>query len=81
MSIRSRTRPRTPTSSALVGDRGEDGKELGLPNDFAVQIIKQVGNYGESFDRNLGPNTPLKIQRGLNALWKDGGLMYNPPFR
>ena len=59
----------------------EKGKELGLPNDFAVQIITQVGNYGESFDRNVGPNTPLKIERGLNALWTNGGLMYNQPFR
>jgi general L-amino acid transport system substrate-binding protein len=52
-----------------------------LPNDFAVQVVAQVGNYGESFDRNLGPSTPLKIERGLNALWKNGGLMYSIPFR
>jgi general L-amino acid transport system substrate-binding protein len=70
-----------PDIQRFLGVIEEKGKELGLPNDFAVQVIAQVGSYGESFDRNLGPNTPLKIQRGLNALWKDGGLMYNPPFR
>jgi general L-amino acid transport system substrate-binding protein len=70
-----------PDVQRFLGVIEEKGKELGMPNDFAVQIIKQVGNYGESFDRNVGTSTPLKIERGLNALWKDGGLMYNPPFR
>ena len=70
-----------PDVQRFLGVIEEKGPELKLPKDFAVQIIKQVGNYGESFDRNVGPNTPLKIQRGQNALWKDGGLMYNPPFR
>ena len=70
-----------PDIQRFLGVIEEKGKELGLPNDFAVQIVTQVGNYGDSFDRNVGPNTPLKIERGLNALWKDGGLMYNPPFR
>ena len=70
-----------PDVQRFLGVIEEKGTELGLPNDFAVQIVKQVGNYGESFDRNLGPSTQLKIARGLNALWKDGGLMYNPPFR
>ncbi len=70
-----------PDIQRFLGVIEEKGKELGMPNDFAVQIIKQVGNYGESFERNVGTNTPLKIERGLNALWKDGGLMYNPPFR
>ena len=72
---------KNPDIQRFLGVIEEKGKELGLPNDFAVQIVKQVGNYGESFARNLGPETPLKIERGLNALWKDGGLMYNPPFR
>jgi general L-amino acid transport system substrate-binding protein len=72
---------KNPDVQRFLGVIEERGTELGLPNDFAVQVIKQVGNYGESFDRNLGPNTPLKIERGLNALWTDGGLMYNPPFR
>ena len=51
---------------------------LGLPTDFAYQVIKQVGNYGEIFDRHL---TPLGLERGVNALWFDGGLMYSPPYR
>ncbi len=70
-----------PDVQRFLGVIEDKGSELGLPNDFAVQIIAQVGNYGESFDRNLGPGTALKIERGLNALWTDGGLMYNPPFR
>jgi general L-amino acid transport system substrate-binding protein len=70
-----------PDIQRFLGVIEEKGKELGLPNDFAVKIIAQVGNYGDSFDRNVGPSTPLKIERGLNALWTNGGLMYNPPFR
>jgi len=54
---------------------------LGLPTDFAVQVISQVGNYGEIFDRNVGPSTPLGLQRGFNAQWTDGGLLYAPPYR
>jgi general L-amino acid transport system substrate-binding protein len=57
------------------------GKALGLDDKWTYNIIKQVGNYGEIFDRNVGPNTPLKLQRGLNALWTKGGLMYAWPFR
>jgi general L-amino acid transport system substrate-binding protein len=72
---------KNPDVQRFLGVIEEKGKELGLPNDFAVKIVAQVGNYGESFDRNVGASTPLKIERGLNALWKDGGLMYNPPFR
>jgi general L-amino acid transport system substrate-binding protein len=54
---------------------------LGLPTDFATQVISQVGNYAEIFDRNVGPNTPLGLPRGVNALWTDGGLLYSPPYR
>lgn len=54
---------------------------LGLPADFAVQIISQVGNYGEIYDRNVGPGSPLGLPRDLNALWSDGGLLYAPPYR
>ena len=54
---------------------------LELSNDFAYNIISQVGNYSESFDRNIGPDTPLGIGRNLNALWTDGGILYAPPFR
>jgi len=57
------------------------GSLFGIPNDFMVTVIRQVGNYGEIFDRNLGPDTPFKLGRGLNALWTNGGLMYSPPFR
>ena len=54
---------------------------LGLQPDWAKNAIAAVGNYGEIFDRNVGPNTPLKLERGLNALWKDGGILYSAPFR
>ncbi|OPX55459.1 amino acid ABC transporter substrate-binding protein, PAAT family [Oceanospirillum multiglobuliferum] len=54
---------------------------LGISGDWAYQIVKQVGNYGEAFDRNLGNGSPLKIERGLNALWNKGGLQYAPPMR
>jgi general L-amino acid transport system substrate-binding protein len=70
-----------PDVQRFLGVIEEKGTELGLPNDFAYQIVKQVGNYGESFERNIGTETPLKIERGLNALWTDGGLMYSMPFR
>jgi len=57
------------------------GKDLGLDNKWAYNIIKAVGNYGEIFERNVGVNTPLGLKRGLNALWTKGGLMYSAPFR
>ncbi len=57
------------------------GKSLGLDDKWAYNIIKQVGNYGEIFERNVGPNTPLKLDRGQNDLWTNGGLMYAAPFR
>ncbi len=57
------------------------GSLLGIPNDFMVAVIKQVGNYGEIFDRNLGPDTIFKLPRGKNDLWTNGGLLYAPPFR
>lgn len=70
-----------PSVKRLLGQEGEMGKSLGLPNEWGYNIVKQVGNYGESFDRHVGPNTPLKLERGLNALWKDGGLQYAMPAR
>ncbi|MDJ0983200.1 MAG: amino acid ABC transporter substrate-binding protein [Kiloniellales bacterium] len=70
-----------PNIKRLLGAEGEMGKSLGLPNEWAYNVIKQVGNYGESYDRNVGPNTALKLERGLNALWKDGGLQYPMPVR
>jgi len=57
------------------------GSYLGIPNDFMVEVISQVGNYGEVFDANLGPDTIFGLERGVNALWTDGGLLYAPPFR
>ena len=70
-----------PEIRRMLGSDGSQGAELGLSNDWAYQIIKQVGNYGEIFENNIGVNTPLGIERGLNALWTKGGLQYSPPFR
>lgn len=70
-----------PDVRRLLGAEGEYGKDLRLPKDWAVQIIKQVGNYGEAFERNVGSGSELKIERGLNALWNQGGLQYAPPVR
>ena len=72
---------KNPDVARLLGTEGEFGKALKLPKDWAVQIVKQVGNYGESFDRNVGAGSELKIERGLNALWNKGGLQYAPPVR
>ena len=70
-----------PDIARFLGTVDELGKGLGLPNDFAYQVVKQVGNYAESFERNVGTGSPLKIERGVNALWNKGGLMYAMPFR
>ncbi len=70
-----------PEIRRMLGVEGNMAKNLHLKKDWLYNVIKQVGNYGESFDRNVGPKTPLKIKRGLNALWKNGGLQYSPPFR
>ncbi|WP_141430810.1 amino acid ABC transporter substrate-binding protein [Bacillus sp. 03113] len=70
-----------PEIKRLLGKEGNLGEQLGLKNDFAYQVIKQVGNYGEIFDRNLGPNTTFNLERGLNDLYTKGGLMYSIPFR
>lgn len=70
-----------PDIKRLLGSEGNYGEQLGLPKDWAVNIIKLVGNYGESFDRNVGSGSPLKIDRGLNKLWSKGGLQYAPPVR
>jgi general L-amino acid transport system substrate-binding protein len=72
---------KNPTVRRLTGAEGEMGANLGLANDWSYNAIKQVGNYGEMFERNLGANTPLKLERGLNAQWKDGGLQYAMPMR
>jgi general L-amino acid transport system substrate-binding protein len=70
-----------PEIRRLLGQEGEFGKGIGLDDDWAAAALRAVGNYGESFDRNLGMGSRLKIERGKNALWKDGGLMYAPPIR
>lgn len=70
-----------PNVQRILGVSGETGKGLKLDNKWAYNIIKQVGNYGEVFDRNLGMQTPFKLERGLNAQWRDGGLMYGWPVR
>jgi general L-amino acid transport system substrate-binding protein len=67
-----------PSIQRFVGTSGDLGKGLGLDNRWAYQIVRQVGNYGESFDANL---KPLGFERGLNRQWSQGGLMYAPPIR
>ncbi|SON55338.1 General L-amino acid-binding periplasmic protein AapJ precursor [Hartmannibacter diazotrophicus] len=70
-----------PNVKRLLGVDGNFGESIGLDADWAVKVIKGVGNYGEIFERNVGKNTPLGIARGLNALWTEGGLQYAPPIR
>ncbi|HEY57050.1 MAG TPA: amino acid ABC transporter substrate-binding protein [Anaerolineae bacterium] len=70
-----------PNVKKFLGLEGEMGQKLGLDNNWAYNIIKMVGNYAEIYDRNLGPGTPFNLPRGLNASWKDGGLIYAPPIR
>ncbi|MCO5077017.1 MULTISPECIES: amino acid ABC transporter substrate-binding protein [unclassified Chelatococcus] len=70
-----------PEVKRLLGTEGNYGESIGLTKDWVVRIVKHVGNYGDVFERNLGEKTPLKIKRGLNALWTKGGLMYAPPVR
>ncbi len=68
-----------PTVRRLLGVDEAGGKGLGLNKDWAYQVVKQVGNYGEIFERNVGMGSPLKLPRGYNALYSDGGLIYSPP--
>ncbi|MCP8688167.1 amino acid ABC transporter substrate-binding protein [Marinobacterium sedimentorum] len=70
-----------PNIKRLLGVDGPKGKGLDIADDWSYQIIKQVGNYAESFDRNVGKDSPLKIDRGINALWNQGGFQYAPPMR
>jgi general L-amino acid transport system substrate-binding protein len=70
-----------PDIKRFVGIEGNYGEQLGLPKDWAVSIVKLVGNYGEVFERNVGSGSPLKIDRGLNKLWNKGGIQYAPPIR
>ncbi|MBX3513755.1 MAG: amino acid ABC transporter substrate-binding protein [Xanthobacteraceae bacterium] len=70
-----------PDVKRLLGIEGNYGEQLGLTNDWVVRVIRHVGNYGEIFDRNVGANSRLKIERGLNKLWSKGGIQYAPPVR
>lgn len=73
---------KNPEMRRLLGKEELQGRQsLGLKKDWALNIVSQVGNYGEVFEANLGVKTPLGISRGVNAQWKKGGLMYSPPFR
>lgn len=70
-----------PEIRRLLGVEGAFGESLGLSKDWAARAIRQVGNYGEIFERNVGPNSALKLPRGLNNQWNKGGIMYAPPIR
>ena len=70
-----------PTIKRILGVTPGMGKALGVDEKWVYNIVKQVGNYGESFERNVGSGSPLKIDRGLNKLWTQGGLQYAPPIR
>ena len=70
----------SPAVARLVG-KSNFGEELGLDNKWAYNIIRQVGNYGESYEKHVGENTPLKLARGVNALWSNGGILYAAPIR
>ncbi|MBF2003078.1 MAG: amino acid ABC transporter substrate-binding protein [Synechococcales cyanobacterium C42_A2020_086] len=68
-----------PEVKRFLGQEGTLGSDMGLPNDFMVRVIKHVGNYGEIYKRNIGD--PFQLERGINELWTNGGLIYSPPFR
>ncbi|MEM6664782.1 MAG: amino acid ABC transporter substrate-binding protein, partial [Pseudomonadota bacterium] len=70
-----------PAIKRLLGTEGAFGEAIGLTNDWAFNAISMVGNYGEVFDAHVGPETPLGIARGVNALWSQGGILYAPPIR
>ena len=65
----------------MIGEIGNYGEMLELDNKWAYNIIKQIGNYSTIYEKNLGVNTLLGLERGLNNLWKNGGILYSPPFR
>ena len=75
------TKSPKPEIARLLGKDGNLGEQLGLTKDWVVRIVKAVGNYGESFDRNVGAGSKLRISRGLNKLWNQGGIQYAPPVR
>jgi general L-amino acid transport system substrate-binding protein len=69
-----------PEVARMLGKSGNLGEALGLSKDWALKAIAKSGNSAEIFDRNLGPKTPLALERGLNQLWSAGGLLYSAPF-
>ena len=79
--IDKKLKSKQPAIARLLGTEGRIGKSLNLKNDWAYQVIKQVGNYAEIFEKNLGASSPLKISRGQNKLWTQGGLHYPMPIR
>lgn len=70
-----------PEIKRFLGVSDDLGQKIGLPRDWTYRTVKQVGNYGDIFERNLGSKSPLGLSRGQNATWKNGGLMIAPPFR
>jgi general L-amino acid transport system substrate-binding protein len=72
---------KNPVQRRILGLEGGLGKNLGVANDWGYQIIKQVGNYGDVYDKHIGPSTPVGLERGVNALWTNGGLQYAMPVR
>ncbi|WP_043361416.1 amino acid ABC transporter substrate-binding protein [Belnapia sp. F-4-1] len=79
--VEEQARGPNPVAQRLLGTSGEFGSRLGLDNRWMLNAIRAVGNYGEIFERNVGAQSPLKLQRGLNGLWSGGGLMYAIPYR
>ena len=71
----------SPEINRMLGPEGDLGAMLGLQKDWGVKVISAVGNYGEIFERHIGKDTDIGLERGLNALWTNGGLQYSPPFR
>lgn len=71
----------SPSQKRLMGSEGDAGAKLGLSAEWSYNIVKQVGNYAESFERNVGSGSPLKIARGINAQWNKGGILYSAPVR
>ncbi|WP_254938101.1 amino acid ABC transporter substrate-binding protein [Cyanobium sp. Morenito 9A2] len=76
-----KAKPNLADLRRFLGVEGDFGKQLGLPPDFVVKAVSAVGNYGEIFERNVGATSKLKLERGLNRQWSEGGLIYSPPFR
>ena len=81
VNVNNRSIGSTPAIRRLVGSEGDTGTKLGLHPNWCSRVISQIGNYGEVYERNIGPNTPIGLKRGINELWTNGGLIYAPPLR